>query len=150
MMTRIARTLSALVLVFGVTGCATETPPTFPVRLSGMIVAPESGATNEKVFVSLYHAWALEGELRHPVQFIESFEAEVGAFSHEFAYPESLGEGLLVYAWLDTDGDGVLCTPSARSDLAGLTEVEVFPADSVVVDVTLNQACAGPDWFYPQ
>ena len=129
--------------------CAPEPPPTTSVQLSGQILAPGAENSSEKVYVNLYHAWALEGELRHPVQFIESFETGIGAFTHAFDYPDSLGEGLLVYAWLDTDGDGVLCTPELRSDVAGLVDVAAFPADKVVVDLSLSQPCAGPDWFYP-
>lgn len=138
-------TVSSMLLLFA--GCSDPLPPTFTVRLSGNIGAPADASG--KVFVSLYHAWALEGELRHPVQHIEDFEAEPGAYSHTFEYPESLGEGLLVYAWLDRDGDGVLCTPTVRGDIAGLTEVKAFPAEEAVVDVSLTQVCAGPDWFYP-
>ena len=136
-------------LLVGLAGCSAAPPPTSSVQLSGTIQGPPGASVDKKVYVSLYHAWALEGELRHPVQFIESFEARVGAYMHTFEYPDTLGDGLLVYAWLDTDGDGVSCTPSARTDIAGLTEAEGFPADSVVVDVELTQACAGPDWFYP-
>jgi hypothetical protein len=112
-------------------------------------VAPPGAETTGKVFVSLYHAWALEGDLRHAVQFIESFEATIGPFSHEFSYPLERGEGLLIYAWLDIDGDGVLCTPDVRVDIAGLTEVTSYPAEEVSADIQLVAPCAGPDWFYP-
>ena len=50
--------------------------------------------------MNLYHAWSLQGELRHPLQLIETFEAAPGAFSHAFDYPEQEGEGLIVYAWV--------------------------------------------------
>ncbi len=59
------------------------------------------------------------------------------------------GEGLLVYAGLDMDGDEVLCTPSVRVDSVGLTEVQGFPAAEVTADVMLNAPCAGAEWFYP-
>lgn len=120
-----------------------------PVKISGSITAPSGMQTSGKVFVSLYHAWALEGDLRHPVEFIESFETTIGTFSHEFVYPLDKGEGLLIYAWLDVDGDGVLCTPDVRIDIAGLTEVTAYPAAEVSADVQLDAPCAGPDWFYP-
>lgn len=120
-----------------------------PVTVSGSIVAPPGIETDRKVHISLYHAWALEGELRHAVEYIASFEASVGPFSVEAEYPVDKGEGLLVYAWLDNDGDGVLCTPTDRDDLAGLVEVASFPAEQVDVQLELSAPCAGPEWFYP-
>lgn len=119
------------------------------VRLSGSITLPDGVARDGTVYVNLYHAWALEGELRHPVEFIESFETTAGAYAHEFDYPVDLGEGLLVYAWLDADGDEILCTPTVRIDRAGLTEVQDFAPGDVTADVELTAPCAGPDWFYP-
>ena len=130
-------------------GCGQNVVPRMPVTVTGNIKLPEGVESSGTAYISLYHAWALEGELRHPVQFIESFEATIGSFSIEAAYPIDKGEGLLVYVWLDTDGDGVLCTPTDRDDLAGLTVVEAFPAEKVTVEIELTAPCAGPDWFFP-
>ena len=138
-----------MTMVLVLAGCGETAPPTMPVTISGSIAAPAGMKASGKVFVSLYHAWALEGDLRHPVQFIETFETKIGPFSHEFVYPLDRGEGLLIYAWLDVDGDGVLCTPEVRIDIAGLTEVTGYPAEDVSADVQLVAPCAGPDWFYP-
>jgi len=66
-----------------------------------------------------------------------------------FDYPVETGEGLLVYAWIDLDGDDVHCTPEIRTDRAGLTVVQDFPASDVTADVMLDVPCAGPEWFYP-
>lgn len=132
-------------------GCGSEPPvPTRAVEITGQIRVPAAVTPAGKVYVSLYQAWSLQGELRHPLQLIESFETAPGAFTHRFAYPEDGGEGLIVYAWVDVDGDSVLCTPTYRSDLAGLTEVAGFPADTVSVTVDLTEPCRGPDWFYPR
>ena len=139
---------SIALLLAVLAGCAEPEIQTMPVSLTGTITAPD-GVTADKFYVRLYHAWALEGLLRHPVEEIESFETTGAAFSHDFDYPVDTGEGLLVYAWLDTDGDGVLCTPSVRDDIAGLIEVSEFPADAVTVELELTATCAGPDWFYP-
>ena len=54
-----------------------------------------------------------------------------------------------MYAWIDSDADGILCTPTVRIDRAGLTEVEGFAPGDVVADIELIVPCAGPDWFYP-
>jgi hypothetical protein len=131
--------------------CGAPPPaPTRPIELKGEIRLPGGAAPKGKVYVGLYHAWSLQGELRHPLQLIKSFEAAPGTFTHRFAYPESGGEGLVVYAWVDIDGDTVLCTPTGRTDLAGLTEVKEFPADKVSVVLDLTEPCRGPDWFYPK
>jgi hypothetical protein len=142
---RIATVLLCLI----VAACGETEVPTMPVNVNGSIIAPAGVDTDGTVYVSLYHAWALQGDLRHPVQFISSHDAAVGSFSLDIEYPVEKGEGLLVYAWLDNDGDGVLCTPEDRDDLAGLTEVDAFPAEQVTVEIQLNAPCAGPDWFYP-
>ncbi|TDJ44454.1 MAG: hypothetical protein E2O52_08445 [Gammaproteobacteria bacterium] len=127
---------------------AAEAPPT-PVVISGTINVPDGVPTDGKVTVNLYHAWALDGDLRHPIEEIESFEATAGAYRHAFAYPSDRGEGLLIYAWLDVDGDGALCSPTVRIDRAGLTEVRGFPAAEVTADIDLAVPCAAPNWFYP-
>jgi len=128
-------------------GCSEAPRPTMAVTVQGTVTA-EPGATGP-VRVGLYHAWSLEGELRHPLQFIEEFQTGPGGFSHAFDYPLDIGDGLVVYAWQDLDGDGVFCTPSFREELAGLTEAAEFPADTVTVEIALVRPCAGPDWFYP-
>lgn len=129
--------------------CSEPEPPVRPVKISGTISRSAGMATEGKVYVGLYHAWSLEGDLRHAAQEIEYFEATVGPYSHEFDYPLERGEGLLIHAWLDLDGDDVLCTPSVRIDIAGLTEVTDYPADAVNADIELVAPCAGPDWFFP-
>jgi len=144
-----ARCALLLAMVLILAACSEPEPPTRPVSISGSIAAPPGVDAGGKVFVSLYHAWSLEGDLRHAVQFIESFETKFGQYSHEFSYPLDRGEGLLIYAWADLDGDDVLCTPDVRIDIAGLTEVADYPADSVNADIKLTAPCAGPDWFFP-
>ena len=147
-----AGVVAAVLAAIGVTsGCGSGPPaPKRPVELTGEIRLPPEAGTGGKVYVSLFQAWSLQGELRHPLQLIESFEAATGVFSHQFEYPENHGEGLIVFAWVDLDGDAVHCTMSSRRDLSGLSEVTTFPADQVSVTVTLTEPCRGPDWFYPR
>jgi len=138
------------VLVAIASGCGGDHEPRVErVQLSGSIAVPDGAESAGTVYVNLYHAWALEGDLRHPVEFIETFETRIGAFTHAFDYPVDLGEGLLVYAWIDDDGDGTHCTPAARRERAGLTEVVGFAPGPVTADLDLSVPCAGPDWFYP-
>ncbi len=132
-------------------GCGSPPPePTRPVELAGEIRVAGDATPLGKVYVGLYQAWSLQGELRHPLQLLETFEVAPGRFTHRFDYPEASGEGLVVYAWADLDGDTVLCTPSGRTDLAGLTEVPGFPADKVSVVLDLTEPCRGAEWFYPK
>jgi hypothetical protein len=141
--------LAALLITGFVTGCSDPEIKTVPVTVNGTINVADGVSSDGAVHIVLYHAWALEGELRHPVEFIQEFEGAVGEFSVDVDYPVDKGEGLLVYAWIDFDGDGVLCTPTGRGDLSGLAIAEDFPGDDVTVDVWLVAPCAGPDWFYP-
>ena len=61
-------------------GCGAEPPaPTRAVEITGEIRVPAAATPVGKVYVSLYHAWSLQGELRHPLQLIERFEAARGA-----------------------------------------------------------------------
>jgi len=141
-------------LFSGCSGTPSESAAT-PVAIKGAVSVPAGTNTQGRVEVHLYQAWFGEGQLRHPLKFIESFETTVGEFSHSFGYPDNNGEGLIVYAWIDSDGDGINCTPTERNDVAGLTEVTDFALDSeeeyaaAPVSVQLSVDCAGPDWFYP-
>lgn len=127
--------------------CSEPAPELRSMEVSGTVLAPPG--VEGPVDVSLYHAWSLSGDLRHPLQFIETFKIDGMTFMHRFDYPVELGEGLVVYAWMDTDGDGVSCTPAVREDIAGLTEVTDAAAERVEVTVELTANCRGPDFFFP-
>jgi hypothetical protein len=103
-----------------------------------------------RVTLRVFQAWAGSGILRHPLEPIAQFQAPLGGFQQVIDYPVNDGEGLIVYAWLDVDGDGVHCTPSVRGEPAGLVEVQGFPPDPVGVTVDMNVPCAGPEFFYPR
>ena len=113
--------VAVAIAAIGVTpGCGAGPPaPKRVVELTGEIVLPPEAGTTGKIYVSLFQAWALQGELRHPLQLIENFETAPGAFSHSFEYPANDGEGLIVFAWADLDGDGVHCTMSSRRTRRG-------------------------------
>lgn len=134
----------------GLAGCGSKPPePTRRVTVTGEILLPPTMGRGGKVYVRLFQTWSLHGELRHPLQLLESFAAAPGTFTHTFDYPESQGEGLTVFAWVDTDGDGMQCTMTSRKDLSGLSTVQGFPANSVTVVVSLTEPCRAPNWFYP-
>jgi hypothetical protein len=139
--------LALLLAAIGLAGCGESPPETRRVELTGRVIAPE-GVTGP-VEVRLFHAWSLEGALRHPLQLIEFFPAEAGVpFTHSFDYRPDIGEGLVVFAWIDTDGDGVHCTPTAREDMSGLAEAS-GDAGQVEVTVVLTDYCRAPGWFFP-
>ena len=132
-------------------GCAGEEPPPPPisVELTAAISAPEGVDPAATVHLSVYHSWTGTGDLRYPLEIVEGFETGLGSSDFSFDYPAELGEGLVLYAWVDADGDGVNCTPTERGDLADLVEVEEFPSEQVSASLFLDAPCAGPDWFFP-
>ncbi len=137
-----------VVLALLLAACSEPSREMRPMEVTGTVVAPPG--VEGPVEVRLFVEWALEGELRHPLQLIEIFPAEAGVpFSHRFDYPAYLGKGLAVYAWIDTDGDGIMCTPTARNDLGGLAIAENGDSEKATVAVTLTEPCRAPGWFFP-
>ena len=136
------------VLCFGC-GAEESPPPPISVELAVAVAAPEEMDPGATVHLSVHHAWTGTGELRYPLEIVKSWETNLGSSNFIFDYPAELGEGLIVYAWVDSDGDGANCTPTERGDLADLVEVEAFPSEQVSVSLFLDAPCAGPDWFFP-
>lgn len=91
------------------------------------------------------------GELEHPLGEFERFEVLDGArsWTRSFDVPLHVGEGLVIYMWLDVDGDGVLCAPDAAPEPAGIIEVSEFPTFSTSLRVALDQPCKGAEALYP-
>ncbi|MYH33916.1 MAG: hypothetical protein F4013_04935 [Gammaproteobacteria bacterium] len=145
------RESAPLVLAALCFGCGGEDapPPPISVELSVKVDAPDEIDPGATVHLSLYHAWTGDGDLRYPLEIIKSYEIPFGSFNLQFDYPVDAGDGLVVYAWVDADGDGANCTPTLRGDMADLVEVQAFPAEQVSVSLLLDAPCAGPDWFFP-
>ena len=119
------------------------------VSLSGQVSAADGEVPEGKIHFRVYHLESLEGDLRHPLEEIVDFESDSTSFSHSFSYPLHMGEGLAVHAWVDTDGDGVLCTPTEREDPSGLGWTEDTPAGDVQLDVVISDKCRAANFFYP-
>ena len=131
-------------------GCSEEPPPApLSVELTVAIAATEEIDPAANVYLSVHHAWSGAGELRYPMEIVDRWETNLGSSSFSFDYPVDGGEGLVVYAWVDSDGDGINCTPMNRGDLADLVEIEEFPSEQVSASLFLEIPCAGPDWFFP-
>ena len=133
-------------------GCETAPEEEFvTVTVSGDVKIAAGPMPKGKFYFGLYVLEALpeSGELAHPLGEIEYFESESASYSHTFEYPLHKGEGLAVHAWLDTDGDGIFCTPTMREDPSGLTTMTETPAGEVTVDIVLMTNCRAASWFYP-
>ena len=68
-------TVLPVMCALAVTACGEAEVAGRTISLSGTIIAPDNISANASVRVNLYHAWALEGVLRHPLAEIESFDA---------------------------------------------------------------------------
>ena len=138
----------SLLMALLLAGCASETTALLQVELTGAVTL--GAETGGDVRVDLHHASMGEEDLEHPLGPIESFWTVLGQdFEHVFEYPSDDGSGLVVYAWLDRDGDEVLCAPGVDDEEAGLVEVADFPAYVVDVEVELTDLCEGPEGLYP-
>lgn len=144
------RAACATVLAATLVAACSETPPeTRSLKINGTLQMPAGTAPSGELHVMAYHAWTGSGELRHPLLFMGEFSTSPADFSGNIEYPAGAGEGLVIYAWMDADGDGVLCTPQNDTELSGLTEVAAFPADEVSVELSLSENCKAPNWFFP-
>lgn len=138
----------ALATIFLVTACGEPDPGMKKLEVTATVIPPPG--VDGPVEIRLFQLWSLEGTLRHPLQLLEILPAEAGeSVTHTLDYPTAFGEGLAVFAWIDTDGDGIHCTPTMREDLSGLTTVDSVESGTADVTVTLTDACRAPGWFYP-
>ncbi len=140
--------VSSLVLV----GCSSGIPDAelVPVTLSGKVSMAAGPLPSGKLHFRIYVLESLEGDLQHPLEEIVDFESDTPEFTHSFDYPAHMGEGLALHAWLDTDGDGVFCTPDARLDPSGLGLTTDTPEGDVTLNVMLTENCRAANWFYPR
>lgn len=141
------RTLGLLLLLGG---CSSVTHQR-RVDLYGTLGTADAD-TEGTLHLSVHHAWLGEGALRHPMAFVAG--ATVGApgsFEATFDVPtDDGGAGLVLYAWHDRDGDGVLCgIDGDRSERSGAVAVDGWPTHSARVALVLTETCAGAETFVP-
>ena len=145
--TTVGAALAAIALL---TACSDIPPEDYrTVTVNGnveMLVGPLPPGT---ITFRLYVLEALEGELQHPLSEIEDFTSDSGEFSHTFEYPAHMGTGLGLHAWIDSDGDGIFCTPKLRKDASGMAWTEETPENEVTLTITLTENCRAANWFYP-
>lgn len=134
------------------TSCINQEKHLYEVVLSGQIAVGAGFSNKGEVHLQFHHANSNgSGELAHPLgEFEQMTISSLGPTSQSLLYPIDEGAGLVVYGWLDTDGDGVLCAPGKpRTEPAGLVVVDGFPAHSLSYSLILDTACAGPESLYP-
>lgn len=144
----------ALALTLSLSSCINVDTHLYEVNIHGTINVnvdvdedtPKSG----KVHIELRHANSGEGALSHPLSPITEFEIEgLGDFEESVLIPTDEGKGLVIYAWLDSDGDGTLCGLGATPEPAGLLAFDVLDTHDVEVDLLLTEPCAGAESLYP-
>jgi len=150
LLTRTTLLVIALVVAL-LAGCSSSAPAEeyATVTVNGQVRMTAGPMPAGVLHFRLYNLESLEGELRHPLQEIDDFESDTANYSHTFEYPLHMGEGLAIHVWLDSDGDGIFCTPLARLDPSGLAYTETTPAGEVTLDITLSNNCRSADYFYP-
>ena len=131
-----------------ITACSEPESTGEEMSITGTIVTSEN-FEGKTFHVSMFHAQSGIGFQQHPLYEIESFTTQSPNFEHSFLYSPEGNTGLVVYAWLDDDGDGINCTVSSRNDVAGADVNEDFPNSKKNYSIELTDECVGPDWFYP-
>ncbi|MBL9100654.1 MAG: hypothetical protein JNL82_06840 [Myxococcales bacterium] len=130
-------------------GCINEDRRLYEVELSGEVsVAAGPGAGT--VHLELHHAVSGAGELATPLGLVDATSVDApGPTSWTTLVPLGEGEGLVLYGWLDVDGDGLLCGLDAAPEPAGVVELAGFPDHALEFSLVLDAACAGPSALYP-
>ncbi len=141
----------SLVVVCGAAGCVNSDLRFYEVRMRGMATVPANENSSGVLHLEFHVARAKgPGELAYPLALIEARTAASlsAPFDETLLYPVDRGEGLVVYGWLDSDGDGVFCAPG-KVERSGLVEILPFPAHEVDRGFTLSAQCAGPEALFP-
>jgi len=149
-MNRSLPTLAMLAGLATTTSCINESTTFYEVTVSGSVDVDPAFTRQGKLNLGLYYANAGSGQLAFTVDPIESRElGAIGPVEEVFLIPIDEREGLLVYAWLDIDGDGVLCAVDGATEPTAIVEVDDFSDLKVNFSLTLDQACAGAEALYP-
>jgi hypothetical protein len=130
-------------------GCINEDRRLFEVELRGEVVVV--GGMDGAVHLELHHAQTGSGELATPLGRIdETIIDEPGAAVWTTLVPLGEGEGLVLYGWLDVDGDGLLC--AAGTDIEEPAGVVMLAGveHSLEFSLELGTGCAGASALYPE
>lgn len=142
----------ALLAALLAAGCINEDLELYEVTLSGTVSRAGVIVEPGEVHLELHHARSGAGKFETPLGRIDAtIEPKLGAVEWLTFVPlgEGEGEGLVLYGWLDLDGDGVLCAPGAAPEPAGAVELSGFPDHTIDFSLTLDTDCADSSALYP-
>ncbi len=131
-------------------GCVNDDILLYEVRVHGSVSASETGTLH----LEFHHEQSFgSGALAHPLGEFDRRTVSAAqtplSFDETILYPQQKGQGLIIYGWIDTDGDGVLCAPGKPSEPSGLFRVSSFPAHGVEVRLILDKRCAAVESLFP-
>lgn len=139
-------------LMLALTGCINDDLTLYEFELRGTVTVAAGLPTTGTLNLELHHAQSGTGRFTYPLGQFAAFPG-IGKPGAELDLtaraPIDEGEGLVVYAWLDVDGDGILCAPGVTDEPAGLIEVDEFPAHVLRFTLTLTSPCSGAEALYP-
>ena len=140
--------ISLMFLALFLVACSEPEKTEEEITISGEITSIND-LNGRTVYISIHHAQSGIGFQQHPLYEIDSFESQSKSFERTFSYDREGNSGLVVYAWIDNDNDGINCTMQSRDDVSGVAVNEDFPNSNNAFVVPLTEKCVGPDWFYP-
>ena len=125
--------LSSLLLCL--CGCWSSDTEYFWVEVEGEV---ESVAAELDVYVSFFLLSIGEGILQTDAVFLEEIVLPGGGpLAHNLRYPVEDGTGLLIFGWVDADGDGDFCAPGSEPEASGAV-VFLEPTSQPVTGVALS------------
>ena len=131
------------------TSCVNEDLQLYEVRLRGEVKAPALSRGVLHLEFHVAQTLAAAG-LGHPLGLIDARTLPMlQPVDETIAYPLSTGEGLVVYGWLDSDGDGRLCAPGAALEPAGVVKVPSALSHEMSFQLVLDRVCAGAEGLFP-
>lgn len=140
-----------LIGAFALAGCVNGDIHLYEVRARGTASVPPMASSTGAVHLEFHVAHSNgAGALAHPLGPFDSRTIPgVGDIDETILFPRDAGDGLVIYGWLDRDGDGLLCAPGKGDEPAGVVEAKPFPSHELTFSLSLSHPCAGPEALYP-
>lgn len=131
-------------------GCINDDVRVYEVALRGTVSIAGAVGDAGEVHLELHFATTGAGKFETSLGEIDAtVTPRLGATTWTTYVPLGEGDGLVLYGWLDRDGDGLLCAPGAAPEPAGVTVLAGFPDHTIDFSLALDTDCAGPSALYP-